>query len=164
MKKQALSVAALLSLILTLAIASAHAQDRAGAKRKIGKCVPVSGAISTNFITQDTTLGTVTGDLRGAVSATLLELLPGENGKLIGRIQHRGWVTESGDKIFLAEALIDLTPVSEGVFYGIYRPIAIVGGTGKFDGTIGTMTLYGVLDTTRQELVLRYRGEICAGK
>ncbi len=164
MKKQALSVVALLSLILTLAIASAHAQDRAGAKRKIGKCVPISGAISTNFITGDTTLGTVTGDLRGAISATLLELLPGENGKLVGRIQHRGWVTESGDKIFLAEALIDLTPVSEGVFYGIYRPIAIVGGTGKFDGTTGTMTLYGVLDTTRQELVLRYRGEICAGK
>ncbi len=164
MKKQALRIIALLSLILTLAIASAHAQERAGAKHKIGKCVPVSGAISTNFITQDTTLGTVTGDLRGAVSATLLELLPGENGKLIGRIQHRGWVTESGDKIFLAEALIDLTPVSEGVFYGLYRPIAIVGGTGKFDGATGTMTPYGVLDTTRQEIVLRYRGEICAGK
>jgi len=164
MKKHALSAIALLSLFLTLAIAPAYAQDRAGAKRKTGKCVPVSGAISTNFITGDTTLGTVTGDLRGAVSATLLELLPGENEKLVGRIQHRGWVTESGDKIFLAEALIDLTPESEGVFYGIYRPITIVGGTGRFDGVTGTMTPYGVLDTTRQELVLRYRGEICAGK
>ena len=100
MKKQALRIIALLSLILTLTIAPAHAQDRAGAKRKIGKCVRVSGAFSTNFITENTTLGTVTGDLRGAVSATLLELLPGENGKLVGRIQHRGWVTESGDKIF----------------------------------------------------------------
>ncbi len=164
MKKHALRAIALLSLFLTLAIAPAHAQDRAWAKRKIGKCVPVSGAISTNFITENTTLGTVTGDLRGAVSATLLELLPGENGKLVGRIQHRGWVTESGDKLFLAEALIDLTPVREGVFYGLYRPIAIVGGTGRFDGVTGTMTLYGVLDTIRQELVLRYRGEICAGK
>ena len=164
MKKQALSVVALLSLILTLAMAPAYAQDRAGAKRKIGKCVPVSGSMSTNFISQDTTLGTVTGDLRGAISATLLEFTPGENGRFIGRIQHQGLVTESGDKIFQAEALIDLTPVSEGVFYGLYRPIAIVGGTGKFDGITGTMTPYGVLDTNRGEVILRYRGEICAGK
>ncbi len=164
MKNHALRAIALLSLILALAIAPAHAQDRAGAKRKIGKCVPVSGSMSTNFISQDTTLGTVTGDLRGAISATLLEFTPGENGRFIGRIQHRGWVTESGDKIFLAEAFIDLTPVSEGVFYGIYRPIAIVGGTGRFDGITGTMTPYGVIDLAHGEIVLRYRGEICADK
>ncbi|MDQ3258015.1 MAG: hypothetical protein M3R15_29715 [Acidobacteriota bacterium] len=164
MKKQAFRVVALVSFILALAIAPAPAQDRAGAKRKIGKCVPVSGSMSTNFISQDTTLGTVTGDLRGAISATLLEFTPGENGRFIGRIQHQGLVTESGDKIFQAEALIDLTPVSEGVFYGLYRPIAIVGGTGKFDGITGTMTPYGVLDTNRGEVILRYRGEICAAK
>ena len=31
-------------------------------------CTPVGGSVMTNFITPDTTLGTATGDLRGAVS------------------------------------------------------------------------------------------------
>jgi hypothetical protein len=134
------------------------------AKQKKGKCISVGGSISTNLITEDTTLGTVTGDLRGAVSATLLELKPGEGGNLIGRIQHRGWVTESGDTFRLAEALIDFTPVSEGVLYGNYRPITVVSGTGRFENATGTILASGVLDTNRREIVLRYRGEVCGDK
>ncbi len=167
MKKQALRVIALLSLILTLAMAPAHAQDRAGAKRKVGKCVPVGGTISTNFISEDTTLGTVTGDLRGAVSAMLLSSSPpDENGKLIAQIQHRAWVTEAGDILRLAQATLELIPTEdEGIYYAAYKPpITIAGGTGRFEHATGTLYVNGSIDFNRGELVLRYRGEICAGK
>jgi hypothetical protein len=131
-------------------------------QRSNGRCDSIAGSISTNFITEDTTLGTVTGDLVGGISATLLELTPGANGKVIARIQHRGWVTEPGDALRVAEALLDLTPVSEGVFYANYRPIRVAGGTGRFRNATGTILAYGVLDTNRGEVVLRYRGNVCS--
>jgi hypothetical protein len=162
--------AALVWATCSLLVPDLHAASKSGTalveQRNSRKCASVGGTISTNFIGTDTTLGSVTGDLAGGISATLLELTPGENGKLVGRVQHNGWVTDSGDALRLAEALIDLTVVSEGVFYGNYRPMTVVGGTGRFQDATGTLFAYGVLDSTRGdgEVVLRYRGEVCPGK
>src|SRR4051812_6274304 len=65
-------------------------------------CRPIGGTVSTNFIDQNTTLGTVTGDLAGAVSAVLLEptTFPDDQ-TAVFRVQHR-WVTDRGDMIQVA--------------------------------------------------------------
>ena len=41
----------------------------AQSERDSGRCERVAGSISSNFIDENTTLGTVTGDLKGAISA-----------------------------------------------------------------------------------------------
>src|SRR5215212_10943442 len=61
-------------------------------------CTPVGGSVLTNFVTPDTTLGTATGDLRGAVSATLLGVAPAADGTVVFTVQHH-WTTESGDTV-----------------------------------------------------------------
>ena len=66
----------------------------------------------TNFISEDTTLGTVTGDLKGAVSARILKITPGENGKLFFEVQHT-FVTEAGDTIRIDVSTAEGTPISE---------------------------------------------------
>ena len=66
-------------------------------------CRPVGGTVTTNFVSDTTTLGTVTGDLRGAVSATLLGQAPGANDTIVFTVQHH-WVTDDGDTILLKVA------------------------------------------------------------
>src|ERR1700736_891782 len=54
-------------------------------------CTPVGGTVMTNFgaIDQNTTMGTATGDLRGAVSGTLLAApRPGAGNSLVSHVQH----------------------------------------------------------------------------
>lgn len=71
-------------------------------------CTPVGGSLITNLVATDTTLGTATGDLRGAVSARLLGIEPGPNGTTVFTVQHL-WVTEAGDTVLMDEA--ELTAV-----------------------------------------------------
>jgi hypothetical protein len=52
---------------------------RAGEPESGRQCRSVGGTVTTNFLSETTTLGTATGDLRGAVSATLLGQAPGAN-------------------------------------------------------------------------------------
>jgi hypothetical protein len=59
-----------------------------------GPCTHVGGAIITNFgaIDQNTTMGTATGNLRGAVSGTILGTpQPGAENTLVFHVQHH-WV------------------------------------------------------------------------
>jgi len=46
------------------------------------RCQSVGGSVMTNFggVDQNTTLGTATGDLRGAVAGTVVNVVPGANG------------------------------------------------------------------------------------
>ena len=70
-----------------------------------GHCMPVGGSVMTNFINADTTLGTASGDLRGAVSASLLGApQPGPGGSVVFHVQHH-WVTETGDTLAIDRRL-----------------------------------------------------------
>jgi hypothetical protein len=65
-------------------------------------CRPIGGTVMTNFgaIDQNTTMGTATGDLRGAVSGSILGApQPGAGNTLVFHVQHH-WVTESGIRSF----------------------------------------------------------------
>ena len=128
-------------------------------------CVPVGGMLMTNFgaIDQFTTMGTATGDLRGAVSGTLLGApQPGADGTLVFRVQHH-WVTESGDTLTFDTAVATTAPVqnSQTLFAIVTYPVHITGGTGKFAGAIGDIKNIGEVDLAAQATVFRYSGQVC---
>src|SRR5881628_1442568 len=111
-------------LIATAASAAEPAKDR--------ECQRVGGSVMTNFIADTTTLGTATGDLRGAVSATLLGQAP-DGDAIDFTIQHH-WVTDAGDTIFLDVAVAKAKPVAPGLFAIVSYPVTVTGGTGRFAG------------------------------
>ena len=141
---------------------TAAAQPRSGPGERY--CTHVGGSIITNFgaVDANTTLGPVTGDLRGAVAATLVTPpQPGPNGTVIFHIQHH-WVTESGDNIYLDPAVATTVPVqnSQTRFAIISYPSHITGGTGRFAGAAGDVTYFGEADLV-SGTALRYSGEVC---
>lgn len=132
-------------------------QDRASRQ-----CVPIGGSILTNLAVVDanTTLGTVTGDLKGAVAATILEIAPGENGSTIFTIQHH-FVTEAGDSIVVDKAQATAAMVAPGLFAIVSYPVTITGGTGRFKGATGGFENIGEVDLNTGHTVFRYRGRVC---
>jgi hypothetical protein len=126
-------------------------------------CIPVGGMLMTNFgaIDANTTMGTATGDLRGAVSGTLLGTpQPGAGGTLVFHVQHH-WVTESGDTLTFDPAVATTAPLSQTLFAVITYPVHITGGTGKFAGAIGDLRNIGEVDLAAQATVFRYSGQVC---
>jgi hypothetical protein len=72
----------------------------------------------TNFLNPSTTLGTTTGDLKGAVSATLLGApQSGPGGTVVFHVQHH-WVTEGGDTLTIDPAAATTVPLSQTLFCG----------------------------------------------
>lgn len=123
----------------------------------------VSGAILTNFLTQTTTLGTVTGDLKGGIGVDVLSTRSGPNGSTIFHNQHH-WVTESGDTIFLGEADVTAIPTFiPGLLAANYPNIPIIGGTGRFADARGSIAAFGAVDMNQGHIILRYQGEILFG-
>jgi hypothetical protein len=125
-------------------------------------CVAVGGMLMTNFgaIDQSTTLGPATGDLKGAVSATILGApQPGSGGTVVFHIQHH-WVTDSGDMINFDPAFATTVPLSSTLFAVTNYPVHITGGTGKFAGAIGDISNIGEADLVKGT-VFRYSGHIC---
>ena len=124
-------------------------------------CVEVGGTVMTNFTSQTNTLGTATGDLKGAVAATILSVTPGPGNATTFNVQHQ-WITEAGEMIMFAQATAVGVPTNvPGVFGVTYDEVRIVGGTGKYDGAHGALRVFGAADPQRGETVFRYQGEIC---
>ena len=125
-------------------------------------CVPVGGSIITNFgaVDPNTTLGPATGDLAGAVAATLTAPpASGPHGTVIFNVQHH-WVTTAGDNIFFDPAVATTQPLSQTLFAVITYPTHINGGTGKFAGATGDLTNIGEADLVNGT-VFRYSGAVC---
>ena len=124
-------------------------------------CLPVGGTVMTNFgaIDLNTTMGTATGDLRGAVSGTLLGPPQLVSGTVVFHIQHH-WVTESGDMLTFDPAVATTAPISQTLFAVITYPVHVTGGTGKFAGATGDITNIGEVDLTAGT-VFRYSGQVC---
>ena len=127
-----------------------------------GHCVHVGGSLITNFggVDPNTTLGPATGDLRGAVAATLTAPpQPGPGGTVLFNVQHH-WVTESGDNIFFDPAVATTQPLSQTRFAVISYPVRIIGGTGQFAGATGNLSNIGEADL-QAGTVFRYSGQVC---
>ncbi len=125
-------------------------------------CGPVGGMILTNFgaIDQFTTMGTATGDLRGAVSGTILGApQPGAGNTLVFHVQHH-WVTESGDTLSFDPATATTVPLSQTLFAVVTYPLHLTGGTGRFAGATGDMNAIGEIDLSAGT-VFRYSGQVC---
>jgi len=125
-------------------------------------CVSVGGSIITNFgaVDQSTTLGPVTGDLAGAVAATLTQPpASGPQGTVVFHIQHH-WVTTAGDNIYFDPAVATTQPLSQTLFAVITYPVHINGGTGKFAGATGDLTNIGEADLIAGT-AFRYSGQVC---
>ena len=124
-------------------------------------CVPVGGTVMTNFgaIDLNTTMGSATGDLRGAVSGTLLGPPQLVSGTVVFHVQHH-WVTESGDMLTFDPAVATTAPISQTLFAVITYPVHVTGGTGKFAGATGDIINIGEVDLTAGT-VFRYSGQVC---
>jgi hypothetical protein len=125
-------------------------------------CKLVGGSIITNFggIDQNTTLGTATGDLRGAVTGTILGApQPGAGNTLVFHIQHH-WVTETGDTLHFDPAKATTVPLSQTLFAIVTYPLHLTGGTGRFAAATGDMTILGEVDLS-SGTVFRYSGQVC---
>jgi hypothetical protein len=123
-------------------------------------CTAVGGSVMTNFITPDTTLGTATGDLQGAVSASLLGIMPASDGTVVFSIQHH-WTTDAGDTVEIALAEAKAKEVAAGLYAILSYPVSISGGTGRFAGASGTVHNIGAVDLNTQRTVFRYHGTVC---
>jgi hypothetical protein len=130
-------------------------------ERAESHCTLVGGSIMTNFgaIDQNTTMGTATGDLRGAVSGTLLGAPQRESNTLIFHVQHH-WVTESGDTLTFDPATATTVPLSQTLFAVVTYPLHLTGGTGRFAGATGDMNAIGEIDLSAGT-VFRYTGQVC---
>jgi hypothetical protein len=125
-------------------------------------CKLVGGTVTTNFggIDANTTLGTATGDLRGAVSGTILGApQPGAGNTLVFHVQHH-WVTETGDTLFFDPATATTVPISQTLFAIVTYPVHLKGGTGRFAGATGDFTNIGEVDLS-SGTVFRYSGQVC---
>ena len=155
------------SAILLLAFASASGNPKAApsagrAPEQDRRCVPVGGTVMTNFgaIDANTTMGTATGDLRGAVSGTLLTApQPGAGNTVVFHVQHH-WVTESGDTLNFDPATATTVPLSQTLFAIVTYPIHLTGGTGRFAGATGDMNAIGEADLVKGT-IFRYAGQVC---
>jgi hypothetical protein len=156
---------ALLVVAFAFAPASANSPAPRGWTDRDHHCVPVGGAIITNLgaLAPDephTTLGPATGDLAGAVAATVRSGPDPSNGAFVFKVQHH-WVTASGETIAFDQATAKTAMLSQTRFAIIDYSAQINGnGTGKFAGATGELNFIGELDLNAG-VALRYFGEVC---
>jgi hypothetical protein len=133
-------------------------------------CRHVGGGVLTNFLPPADcaasplnlcTDGTSTGDIRGGVGVTILDIKNGNDYHV-----HHHWVTDTGDTIFLEDAhLIAFSTSDPNRVLGDYvNGVEITGGTGGFEGAKGTLFAFGAADLKLGQIVLRYAGTVCFPK
>lgn len=125
-------------------------------------CQLISGTVMTNLgvVDQNTTLGVVDGDLKGAVAATILNVAPGPDSTIIFTVQHH-FVTQAGDTIYIAQATATTMEAAPGLYAILNYPVHITGGTGKFAGATGDFNNIGAADLNSGRTVFRYSGKVC---
>jgi hypothetical protein len=148
--------AASIFAVLALLVTGVAAQ---GTKHQF--CQPVGGMLMTNLgaVDQATTMGPATGDLKGAVGATILSTESNGN-TLVLNVQHH-WVTDAGDTLAIDPATATTTQVSPGLYAVVTYPVHLSGGTGKYAHATGDFTSIGEADLNTGHIVLRYSGQIC---
>ena len=149
---KAASIVAVLALFVTGVAAQ-------GTKHQF--CQPVGGMLMTNLgaVDQATTMGSATGDLKGAVGATILSTESNGN-TLVLNVQHH-WVTDAGDTLAIAPATATTTQVAPGLYAVVTYPAHLSGGTGRYAHATGDFTNIGEADLNTGHIVLRYSGQIC---
>lgn len=125
-------------------------------------CQQVGGTFLTNLsvIDSNTTLGIATGDLKGAVAATILNISTRPDNTVVFTVQHH-LVTDSGDTITVDVAHAVASPVAPGLLAIVSYPITITGGSGRFSGAHGQINNIGEVDLNTSHTVFRYTGEVC---
>jgi hypothetical protein len=131
----------------------------------VPNCSPVGGVIMTNFLTNTTTLGSATGDLKGAVNAVVISATgPQSNGMQTFVVRHT-FVTESGDVIETKPSTALVLPIQPNTRVAVagiyYERMDIDKGTGKFLGATGSMRVIGSANFATGETVFRYTGQVC---
>ena len=126
------------------------------------KCSSVGGVMTTNLgvIDEQTTMGVATGDLKGAVSATIQSVTPNSNGTVSFVVQHH-FATETGEIILFAPATAVTLPVSSTRYAVLDYPVRINGGTGKYTHATGQLNSIGAVDLGTGQTVFRYSGKLC---
>lgn len=130
------------------------------------ECQHVGGGILTNFLLPNqcagpTNLcsdGIATGDFKGSVGVQVLSVT--------GSVYtvHHHWVTDSGDSIFLEDALLTTYTTSDPnnrVLADYLNGVTINGGTGKYENAKGQVFAFGAIDLSVGEITLRYSGTVC---
>ena len=134
-------------------------------------CMAVGGSVMTNFgafgaDNPNTTLGTATGDLRGAVSGTLIGAPVASGNTVIFHVQHH-WVTDTGDTLFVQQATATTEPIASRLFAILTYPLHLSGGTSMFAGATGDLTAIGEVSlpnapaVTGGTTIFRYTGQVC---
>jgi hypothetical protein len=129
-------------------------------------CQSAGGMLLTNLgvVDAQTTMGYATGDLKGAVGATVLNFDSQNGGNIVVLTVQHHWVTESGDTLSFDQAVATAQHVGDqkSTLYGITNyQTHLKGGTGKFAGASGRFNNIGEVDLGKGVLVIRYTGYIC---
>jgi hypothetical protein len=135
----------------------------AGTARAAPKnCAPVGGAFLTNLggFGPNTTMGVITGDIKGAVGVEVLGIATEPDGKTVITVHHH-LVTETGDTVFIDEAHAIGVFVASGLFALTEYKFHVSGGTGRYDGASGDMSAIGEVDFNAGHLIGRYTGQLC---
>jgi hypothetical protein len=85
-------------------------------------CAPVGGTFITNVggFGNNTTLGVITGDIKGAVGVEILSIKTAGDGTTTIAVQHH-LVTETGDTVFIDQAQAIGVSVAPGLLDGMRR-------------------------------------------
>ena len=125
-------------------------------------CAPVGGSFMTNVggFGENTTLGIITGDIKGAVGVQILGVTTATDGTTTVTVQHH-LVTETGDTVFIDQAKAIGVFVAPGLFALTNYQFHLSGGTGRFQGAAGDMSAIGEVDFNAGHLIGRYTGKLC---
>ena len=166
------------SLVLAAALVAVGAWSPSHPAAAAGSpnCTPVGGTFMTNLgaiggtSVPSTTLGRVTGDLSGAVAATIASVRP-SGGNLVFTVQHH-ILTDDGDFVFANEA--QATAMAGGgctsaAVCDCYRSSAYqrrnrevcAGDRRHYQHRRGTSANFASGDLSGETLILRYSGRIC---